>query len=108
MLILAEEARKVGQLDEAIRLYKEYLKYKEDPYVYNNLAGIYIMKEDYQTAESLLIRALDLKYDELFEINLLITFWKVGNRSKVCKILREKQFSAENSDIIQYFIEECK
>ncbi len=47
---------------EAIRDLEESLKYKDDdPQVYYNLAGAYVMKKDYKKARELTVKAISLK-----------------------------------------------
>jgi len=108
LLINAEEARLRGKIEEAIALYTEYLKSKEDPDVLNNLAGLYLLKGEYKRAEKLLERALSIKYDEIFELNLLIAWWKQGYKDRVCHSLREKNFSPNSRDQLEVLKTYCK
>lgn len=108
LLLNAEEERKRGNYDEAIRLYYEYLKFKEDPNVLNNLGALYLLKGDYKRAETLFERALNIKKDPLYEINYYITLLKQGRVEAVCKELKHKEYPAHLRDHLRDHIEFIK
>lgn len=108
LLLNAEEERKRGNYDEAIRLYYEYLKFKEDPNVLNNLGALYLLKGDYKRAETLFERALHIKKDPLYEINYYITLLKQGRAEVVCKELKNKEFPAHLRDHIEFIKTFCR
>lgn len=108
LLINAEEARVKGNLDDAINYYLAYLKHKEDPDVLNNLAGLYLLKGDFKRAEKLLERALNLKEDETFALNLIISLLMQGEVEKACKSLRERQFSPKQRGTLEELNRYCR
>lgn len=107
LLVVAEEARKNGKISEAISYYKEYLKYREDPDILNNLAGLYILIGDHDNAERILHRALSLRYDEVYEVNLLITLWKKGARESVCQRLYERREFFKSYEVLKELYSLC-
>ncbi|MFN3505755.1 MAG: hypothetical protein ACK4Y7_06100 [Caldimicrobium sp.] len=108
LLLNAEEARKKGNLEEAIHFYETYLKYKNDPDVLNNLGSIYLLKGDYAKVEYYVKKALALKSDEIYLLNLYLAKLKQGKKEEVCKEVLTKEFSPSYKKQIDKLIEFCK
>lgn len=108
LLLNAEEERKRGNYDEAIRLYHEYLKFKEDPNVLNNLGALYLLKGDYKRAETLFERALRIKKDPFYEINYYIALLKQGKLEAVCQEVKNKEYPTYLRDYIEFIKGLCR
>jgi len=94
LLLNAEEARENKNYQEAIVFYQQYLEHREDPDVLNNLGGIYLQLGQLEKALHCFERALKLKPDPYYELNLAIALIKNGSKEKACAILKNRQFPA--------------
>ncbi|MEJ5299991.1 MAG: tetratricopeptide repeat protein [Thermodesulforhabdaceae bacterium] len=87
MIVLAEEARQRGDIDEAMQLYKQYLSLYQDPYVMNNLSGILITKGQIKEAEQILQEAFKLApADPDIAANLIGVEIMLGRSNQACEI----------------------
>lgn len=108
LLLNAEEERKRGNYEEAIRLYNEYLKHTEDPNVLNNLGALYILKGNYKKAEICFERAFQLKRDPLYEVNYFIALLKQGRVEEVCKKIRYRDYPHYLSEQVEAIRSICR
>jgi len=108
LLFNAEEERKRGNYPEAIKFYQEYLKHREDPDVLNNLGGIYLLLGDGEKARGYFERALKLRYDPYYELNLIMVLLKTGEKERACEKLKDKQFPATLEEKIKEIQKFCK
>lgn len=108
LLLNAEEERKRGNYEEAIRLYNEYLKYTEDPNVLNNLGAIYILKGNYKKAEICFERAFQLKKDPLYEVNYFIALLKQGRVEEVCKKIKYRDYPSYLNEQVEAIKSICR
>jgi len=95
LLLMAEEARIKGNYLSAIKFYEDYLKYREDPDVLNNLGGLYYLIGNYEGALKVFERSLKIKYDPIVKLNFLIVLFKIGKKEEACFKLKETNFPKE-------------
>lgn len=88
LLLLAEEERKKGNCKSAIFYYKSYLKEKENPSVMNNLGACLMELGDYDEAINIFNKALSLKNDPEIKYNLIIAYFKKGDKERACRELK--------------------
>lgn len=108
LLFNAEEERKRGNYPEAIKFYQEYLKHREDPDVLNNLGGIYLLLGNGEKARVYFERALKLRYDPYYELNLIMALMKTGQKERACERLKDKPFPATLEDKIREIQKFCR
>lgn len=108
LLLNAEEERKRGNYEEAIRLYNEYLKYVEDPNVLNNLGAMYILKGNYKKAEICFDRAFQLKKDPVYEVNYFIALLKQGRVEEVCKKIKYRDYPSYLNEQVEAIRAICR
>ena len=108
LLLNAEEERKKGNYQGAIKFYEEFLKYKKDPEVYNNLGGLYFLIGDFQRAKTTFETALSLKYDSVFEINYIMALLKLNQTKRACEELLNKNFPPDLEDKVKFLKSYCK
>lgn len=101
LLLLAEEERTKGNCRLAIFYYQNYLKEKENPLVMNNLGACFIETGQFDEAINVFSKALSLKNDPEIKYNLIVTFFKKGDKEKACKELK-------NSDTNPFLEERIK
>jgi Flp pilus assembly protein TadD len=88
MIVMAEEARRRGDTDEALRIYKQYLALHRDPYAMNNLGALLILKGQFKEAEQVLQEAFQLApTDGDIAANLIGVEMMIGKSSQACEIL---------------------
>lgn len=92
----------------AIKFYEEYLKYRTDPEVLNNLGGLYYLIGNFEGAKIAFEKALKLKYDPSYELNYLIVLLKKGEREKACKELNLRTFPPNLQERVKALEEMCK
>ncbi|MEZ0344227.1 MAG: tetratricopeptide repeat protein [Caldimicrobium sp.] len=107
LIFNAEEERKKGNYLSAIEFYEEYLKYREDPDVLNNLGGIYYLVGNFKAAKTAYKKALKLKYDPLIEVNYIMVLMKTGEIEKACNELFLKNFPPNLQDKIELLKKKC-
>jgi hypothetical protein len=86
MIIMAEEARKRGNIEEAIRLYKQHTALYKDPFAMNNLGALLITRGNLKEAEHVLQEAFSILPDEDIALNLMGVEIMLGKRSQACQI----------------------
>jgi len=88
IIVIAEEARRRGDTDEALRIYKQYLALHRDPYAMNNLGALLILKGQFKEAEQVLQEAFQLApTDGDIAANLIGVEMMIGKSSQACEIL---------------------
>jgi len=88
MIVIAEEARQRGDIDEALDIYKQYLALHRDPYAMNNLGALLILKGRFSEAEEILQEAFQLvPTDGDIAANLIGVEMMIGKLSQACEIL---------------------
>ncbi|MFN3407166.1 MAG: tetratricopeptide repeat protein [Caldimicrobium sp.] len=107
LLLNAEEARRLGHLDDAIYYYETYLKYKKDPNVLNNLGGIYFLKRDYGKAEYYFKLASNMSNEEIYLLNLYLAQLMQGKK-EVCKDFLKREFSSFYKEQVERIRNLCK
>ncbi len=107
ILLNAEAARQRGDYHTAIKFYEEYLKYRENLEVLNNLGASYLMVGEYQKAKEVIERALKKKKDPYFEVNYLLSLYKLGEIYKVCDIIRNKTYPLDLEGTIKELRKLC-
>lgn len=93
ILFNAEEARKSRNWDEAIYYYEQYLKFKVDPDVLNNLGGVYFQRGYYLKAKSYFEKAYKIKQEETYLVNIYKSQIALGDKETPCKEIKTKEFS---------------
>jgi tetratricopeptide (TPR) repeat protein len=88
LLFLAEEERKKGNCRSAVFYYQNYLKEIEDPLVMNNYGACLIEIGNLDYAINVLNKALSLKSDPEIEYNLIVAYFKKGDKEKACRKLK--------------------
>ncbi|MCX7823430.1 MAG: tetratricopeptide repeat protein [Syntrophobacterales bacterium] len=89
IIIIAEEARKKGDTEEAIHLYRKYLSLYRDPSVMNNLGALLITKGRFSEAEQILQEAFQIRPDEDIAFNLIGVEVILGKRKRACEVLHQ-------------------
>lgn len=106
---MAEEARKNGNTDEAIRLYKQYMVFHRNPFVMNNLGALLISKGQLQEAEQLLYEAFQITPDEDIAINLAGVRVMLGKSTQACDVIKKvKEARHDSSPKLKDFEAICK
>jgi hypothetical protein len=95
LLLNAEEEVKKGNYQSAKVFYEEYLAYKQDPEIYNNYGGILFLLGDYKSAEKAFTKALSLRQDPIFKLNLIIAKLKLKQYASACLMFKESQKELE-------------
>lgn len=88
LLIIAEEERKKGNCEKAIFHYQSYLKEKENPFVMNNYGACLVELGKLDEAINIFNKALSIKNDQEIKYNLIIAYFKKGDKEKACKELK--------------------
>jgi len=94
VLVIAEEARRMGNWEEAVRGYREYLAQKSDPSVMNNLGAVLLAQGRFAEAEQVLAQAYNRSSDPDIGANLAFAYWFQGKKEAACLLLFSLQ---ENS-----------
>ncbi|MEN3039673.1 MAG: tetratricopeptide repeat protein [Candidatus Kryptonium sp.] len=108
LLLNAEESRKKGDLEEALHFYSEYLKYREDPDVLNNMGSIYMSRGDYKKAEDLFAKALSIKYDPVYELNYSLSLIIQNKKETPCQKLLNKMYPQHLKEQVEFIKKLCK
>ncbi len=87
ILIMAEESRRMGDVETTIRLYRQYLTSHRDPLVMNNLGALLITRGRPDEARQVLREALSYLPDPGIAANLVAAELMAGNRGEACAIL---------------------
>uniref|UniRef100_A0A832A3H2 Tetratricopeptide repeat protein n=1 Tax=Desulfacinum infernum TaxID=35837 RepID=A0A832A3H2_9BACT len=94
VLVMAEEARRMGDWEEAARGYREYLARKSDPSVMNNLGAVLLAQGRFTEAEQVLAQAFNRSADPDIGANLAVAYWFQGKKDAACLLVFSLQ---ENS-----------
>lgn len=110
VLVIAEEARRGGDLAEAERGYREYLATDEDPWVMNNLGGILMKQNRWVEAEEILGRAYEKRQAPEIAANLCLCLWHRGKRDAACAVassIRDVPEASHGLAILGSLLREC-
>lgn len=107
LLLNAEEARKKGSYEEASRFYMEYLKYKKDPDVLNNLGNIYLLLGNYKKAEETYSQALSIKYDVVYELNYFLSLIMQQKKDTACELIHHKKYPQQFKEYVEFLKNLC-
>ncbi|ROQ90661.1 tetratricopeptide repeat protein [Desulfosoma caldarium] len=88
LLVIAEEARRAGNWEEAVRAYREYLAQGNDPDVMNNLGAALMAQGRYGEAEEVLKQAHRRSTDPDIAANLATAYWVQGKREAACSLIQ--------------------
>ncbi|ROQ90659.1 tetratricopeptide repeat protein [Desulfosoma caldarium] len=88
MLVIAEEARRAGNWEEAVRAYREYLAQRNDPDVMNNLGAALMAQGRYGEAEEILKQARHRSTDPDIAANLATFYWLQWKNEALCSLFR--------------------
>ena len=108
LLLVAEEERKEGNCKKAIFYYKNYLKERENPLVMNNLGACLIELGEFDSAINIFNKALSLKNDPEIKYNLIIAYFRKGDKEKACYELKKLDINSFLDERIKRFKEFCK
>lgn len=104
MITMAEEARRKGNIEEAIQLYKQYILLHRHPMAMNNLGALLISKGQLNEAEELLREAFQMTPDEDIAVNLIGVEMMLGKLDQACNVLRQiKKTGTEISPSLRTF-----
>ncbi len=95
LLLNAEEEVAKGNYQSAKVFYERYLAYRQDPEVYNNYGSILFLLRDYKSAEKAFAKALYLRQDPTFKLNLIMAKLKLNQYGFACQMFRESQKELE-------------
>jgi len=95
LLLNAEEEVSKGNYLAAKNFYEKYLAKVEDPVVYNNYGNVLFMLGDYKLAEQAFAKALYLRKDPVFKLNLILAKLKLNQYYSACQMFREAQSNLE-------------
>lgn len=87
VLVIAEEARRKGQWEEAEMGYREYVAQKSDPEVLNNLGAVLLAQGRFAEAEQVLLQARDRSWDPDIAANLAAAYWFQGKKEAACRLV---------------------
>jgi tetratricopeptide (TPR) repeat protein len=95
LLLNAEEEVAKGNYQSAKVFYERYLAYRQEPEVYNNYGSVLFLLEDYKSAEKAFAKALSLRQDPTFKLNLIMAKLKLKQYGFACQMFRESQKELE-------------
>jgi tetratricopeptide (TPR) repeat protein len=95
LLLNAEEEVAKGNYQSAKVFYERYLVYRQEPEVYNNYGSVLFLLGDYESAEKAFAKALSLRQDPTFKLNLIMAKLKLNQYGFVCQMFRESQKELE-------------
>jgi len=107
-LLIAEEERKKGNCQKAIFYYKSYLEERENLSVMNNLGACLIEMGDFDSAINIFNKALSLKNDPEIKYNLIIAYFRKGDKEKACFELKNLDTNSFLDERIKGLKEMCK
>uniref|UniRef100_A0A7C4NXA5 Tetratricopeptide repeat protein n=1 Tax=Thermodesulfobacterium geofontis TaxID=1295609 RepID=A0A7C4NXA5_9BACT len=108
LLLVAEEERKAGNCKKAIFYYKSYLKERENSSVMNNLGACLIELGDFDFAINIFNKALSLKNDPEIKYNLIIAYFRKGDKEKACFELKNLDTNSFLDERMKRLKELCK
>lgn len=111
VLVIAEEARRLGNWEEAARGYREYLAQRSDPEVMNNLGAVLLAQGRFVEAEHVLVQARDRSADPDIGANLAAAYWFQGKREAACELLiflQENSSTAESVQTLRPLVDQCR
>jgi len=108
LLLVAEEERKAGNCQKAIFYYKSYLKERENSSVMNNLGACLIELGEFDSAINIFNKALSLKNDPEIKYNLIIAYFRKGEKEKACSEIEKLDTATFLDEKINKLKELCK
>lgn len=111
VLIIAEEARRMGNWEDAERGYREYLAQKSDPDVMNNLGAVLLAQGRYAEAEQVLLQARGRSSDPDIAANLAAAYWFQGKKEAACRLVfsfQKEGYMALTERTLGFLLEQCE
>ncbi len=94
-LFLAEEARRRGDLEEAVMYLKRYPKLHQHAEALNNLGALFLLLGQTEKAASCFRESLALKADPEVAYNLIVAYLRLDQRQEACRLASYYKDSAK-------------